>query len=91
MYAAYAGVLTEANMESMIKKRLLSITKQKQDDWQSADVITVGDRPFGKEEGDTDNWIGKPGAGGTCGFRLTSRNQICGQGMELLHQIAMTW
>ena len=63
--AAYAKVLTEANMEIYDKEVTVDL-KQKQDDWQSADVITIGGISHSVKEGDTDNWIGKPGAGGTC-------------------------
>lgn len=40
--------------------------KQKQYDWQSADVITIGGISHSVKEGNTENWIGKPGAGGQC-------------------------
>ena len=63
--AAYAEVLTEANMGIYDKVVTVNL-KQKQYDWQSADVITIGGISHSVKEGDTDNWIGKPGAGGTC-------------------------
>ena len=63
--AAYAEVLTEANM-GLYDKVVTVDLKQKQYDWQSADVITIGGISHSVKEGDTDNWIGKPGAGGTC-------------------------
>lgn len=63
--AAYAEVLTEANM-GIYDKEVTVDLKQKQYDWQSADVITIGGISHSVKEGDTDNWIGKPGAGGTC-------------------------
>ena len=63
--AAYAEVLTEANM-GIYDKVVTVDLKQKQYDWQSADVITIGGISHSVKEGDTDNWIGKPGAGGTC-------------------------
>lgn len=63
--AAYAEVLTEANMGIYDKEVTVNL-KQKQYDWQSADVITIGGISHSVKEGDTDNWIGKPGAGGTC-------------------------
>lgn len=47
-------------------KEVIVNLKQKQYDWQSADVITIGGISHSVKEGDTDNWIGKPGAGGTC-------------------------
>ena len=63
--AAYAEVLTEANMGNYDKVVTVDL-KQKQYDWQSADVITIGGISHSVKEGDTDNWIGKPGAGGKC-------------------------
>ena len=89
--AAYAEVLTEANM-GIYNKEVIVNLKQKQYDWQSADVITIGGISHSVKEGDTDNWIGKPGAGGTCKVSLTRKREpnLCGAGMGLLRQIAMT-
>nr|WP_294674670.1 prepilin-type N-terminal cleavage/methylation domain-containing protein [uncultured Blautia sp.] len=63
--AAYAKVLTEANM-GIYNEPVTVNLKQKQSDWQSADVITIGGISHSVTEGDTENWIGKPGANGTC-------------------------
>ena len=63
--AAYAKVLTEANM-GIYNEPVTVNLKQKQSDWQSADVITIGGISHSVKEGDTENWIGKPGANGTC-------------------------
>lgn len=63
--AAYAEVLTEANM-GIYNEPVTVNLKQKQYDWQSADVITIGGISHSVKGGDTENWIGKPGAGGTC-------------------------
>lgn len=63
--AAYAEVLTEANMGIYDKEVTVNL-KQKQYDWQSADVITIGGISHSVKEGDTANWSGKPGAGGQC-------------------------
>ena len=63
--AAYAEVLTEANM-GIYNEPVTVNLKQKQYDWQSADVITIGGISHSVKEGDTENWIGKPGANGTC-------------------------
>ena len=40
--------------------------KQKQDDWQSRDPITIAGVTHYKDEGDTANWKGTPAAGGEC-------------------------
>ena len=63
--AAYAKVLTEANM-GIYNEPVTVKLKQKQYDWQSADVITIGGISHSVKEGDTENWIGIPGANGAC-------------------------
>ena len=40
--------------------------KQKQDDWQSRDPITIAGITHCKTQGDTANWKGIPAAGGEC-------------------------
>ena len=40
--------------------------KQKQDDWQSRDPITIAGVTHSKTQGDTANWKGIPTAGGEC-------------------------
>lgn len=40
--------------------------KQKQDDWQSMDPITIAGITHYKKDGDTANWKGIPTAGGVC-------------------------
>ena len=64
--AAYIDVLTavtEQDSENMSKTVRL---KQKQDDWQSRDPITIAGITHYKAEGDTANWKGIPAAGGEC-------------------------
>ena len=64
--AAYVDVLaavTEQDSENMSKTVKL---KQKQDDWQSRDPITIAGVTHYKEQGDTANWKGIPAAGGEC-------------------------
>lgn len=64
--AAYVDVLTavtEQDSENMSKTVKL---KQKQDDWQSRDPITIAGVTHYKEQGDTANWKGIPTAGGKC-------------------------
>lgn len=68
--AAYAEVLTEANMGNYDKVVTVDL-KQKQNDWQSADIITIGGISHSVKESDTANWIGKPGAGGQCKISFT--------------------
>ena len=89
--AAYAEVLTEANMGIYDKEVTVNL-KQKQYDWQSADVITIGGISHSVKEGDTDNWIGNQEQVENGQFRLTRKREpnLCGAGMGLLRQIAMT-
>lgn len=64
--AAYIDVLaavTEQDSENMSKTVKL---KQKQDDWQSRDLITIAGVTHYKEQGDTANWKGIPVVGGEC-------------------------
>ena len=64
--AAYAEVMAEAITENMEYQEKTVPLKQKQNDWQSADSVTIGGITHAKGEGDTDHWKGIPGAGGTC-------------------------
>lgn len=64
--AAYTEVMAEAITENMEYQEKTVPLKQKQDDWQSADSVTIGGITHAKDEGDTDHWKGIPGAGGTC-------------------------
>ena len=64
--AAYIDVLTavtEQDSDNMSKTVKL---KQKQDDWQSRDPITIAGVTHRKADGDTANWKGIPAAGGEC-------------------------
>lgn len=64
--AAYIDVMaavTEQDSENMSKTVEL---KQKQDDWQSRDPITIAGITHYKKQGDTANWKGTPAAGGEC-------------------------
>ena len=64
--AAYIDVLaavTEQDRDNMSKTVKL---KQKQDDWQSRDPITIAGVTHHKAEGNTVNWKGIPTAGGEC-------------------------
>lgn len=64
--AAYVDVLTavtEQDSDNMSKTVKL---KQKQDDWQSRDPITIAGITHYKADRDTVNWKGIPAAGGEC-------------------------
>ena len=60
--AAYTEVMAEAITENMEYQEKTVPLKQKQDDWQSADSVTIGGITHAKGEGDTDHWKGIPGA-----------------------------
>lgn len=64
--AAYAEVMAEAITENMEYQAKTVPLKQKQDDWQSADSVTIGGITHAKGEGDTDHWKGILRAGGKC-------------------------
>lgn len=64
--AAYIDVMaavTEQDSANMSKTVKL---KQKQDDWQSSDPITIAGITHCKTDGNTENWKGIPAAGGEC-------------------------
>ena len=74
--AAYVDVLTavtEQDSENMSKTVRL---KQKQDDWQSRDPITIAGITHCKEQGDTANWKGIPAAGGECKVYYDSEKAV---------------
>ena len=50
--------------------------KQKQDDWQSRDPITIAGITHYKEQGDTANWKGIPAAGGECKVYYDSEKAV---------------
>ena len=74
--AAYIDVMTavtEQDSENMSKTVRL---KQKQDDWQSRDPITIAGITHCKEQGDTANWKGIPAAGGECKVYYDSEKAV---------------
>lgn len=74
--AAYIDVMaavTEQDSENMSKTVRL---KQKQDDWQSRDPITIAGITHCKEQGDTANWKGIPAAGGECKVYYDSASAV---------------
>lgn len=74
--AAYIDVLaavTEQDSENMSKTVRL---KQKQDDWQSRDPITIAGVTHSKAQGNTANWKGIPTAGGECKVYYDSKAAV---------------
>lgn len=63
---AYMEVLT-ASLTNDTENQVKTVNlKQKQDDWQSMDPITIAGITHYKKNGDTANWKGIPTAGGVC-------------------------
>lgn len=63
---AYMEVLT-ASLTNDTENQVKTVNlKQKQDDWQSMDPITIAGITHYKKNGDTDSWKGIPTAGGIC-------------------------
>ena len=78
--AAYAEVMAEAiteNMEYQVKTVPL---KQKKDDWQSADSVTIGGITHAKGEEDTDHWKEFRGRVENAPFPLIRRRESCSIG-----------
>ena len=74
--AAYIDVLTavtEQDRDNMSKTVRL---KQKQDDWQSRDPITIAGITHCKTDGNTENWKGIPTAGGECKVYYDSKAAV---------------
>lgn len=63
---AYMEVLTASLTNDTANQVKTVNLKQKQDDWQSMDPITIAGITHYKKDGDTDNWKGIPTAGGVC-------------------------
>ena len=74
--AAYAEVMAEAITENMEYQEKTVPLKQKQDDWQSADSVTIGGITHARGEENTDHWKGIPRAGGTCTVSFDSKRGI---------------
>lgn len=70
--AKYAEVMAEAMGASTAYPISKSVDlKQKQNDWQAYDPVTIAGITHYKSQGDTDHWSGVPGPGGTCTISYT--------------------
>ena len=67
------AAVTEQDSDNMSKTVKL---KQKQDDWQSKDPITIAGITHSKAQGDTANWKGIPAAGGECKVYYDSEKAV---------------
>ena len=62
---AYNDVMTAVVSEDTAEMKVVQL-KQKIDDWQSSDTVTIAGISHSNGEGDTPNWHGNPVANGTC-------------------------
>lgn len=75
---AYGEMMTDINLDGKDPeeaKRTVQL-KQKIDDWQSAKTITIAGISHTVGDGNTDNWVGTPGAGGKCVISLNADNSV---------------
>lgn len=72
--SAYAQVSTAVALGNAGSTVTVAL-KQKQEDWQSADPVNIGGIVHYKNQGDTDNWKGVAGPGGSC---VVSYDKDCG-------------
>ena len=70
--SAYAEVIINACLDGNEGYEKEVPLKQKIDDWQTADTITIGDITYTKGQEDTANWIGIPVGGGVCQVSYSS-------------------
>lgn len=78
--AAYAEVMAEAITENMEYQKKTVLLKQKQDDWQSADSVTIGGITHAKGEEDTDTGREFRGRVEHAPFPLIRRRESCSTG-----------
>ena len=75
---AYGEMMADINLDGKdpeAAKKTVQL-KQKIDDWQSAKTITIAGISHTVGEPDTDNWVGIPGANGTCEISLNDDNSV---------------
>ena len=74
----YGEMMADINLDGKDPeeaKRIVPL-KQKIDDWQSAETITIAGISHTVGEGNTKNWEGIPGANGTCEISLNDDNSV---------------
>lgn len=72
--SAYAELMTEVMGDSAVApQNRIVLLRQKQNDWQAYDPVTIGGITHYKSERDTKHWIGVPGAGGRCEISYNPR------------------
>ncbi len=75
--AAYADVLTASMLGQTAETVKVVPLKQQQDNWQSIDPVNIGGITHYKNQEDTDNWKGKPTAGGECKVTYEESVGVC--------------
>ena len=72
--AKYDDVLAAVSLDGKDYKDVKEVVqlRQKRSDWQSMDPVSIAGITHYKADGDTDNWEGIPGPGGTCEIFLNS-------------------
>lgn len=75
--SAYADVLTASMLGETAETVKVVPLKQRQDNWQSVDPVNIGGITHYKNQGDTDNWKGKPTAGGECKVTYEESVGVC--------------
>ncbi len=75
--SAYADVLTASMLGQTEETVKVVPLKQRQDNWQSIDPVNIGGITHYKNEGNTDNWIGNPTAGGECKVTYEESVGVC--------------
>ena len=75
---AYGEMLADINLDGQDpeKAKRTVYLKQKIDDWQSAETITIAGISHTVGEEDTANWEGIPGANGTCEVSLNADDSV---------------
>ena len=75
---AYGEMMADINLDGKDPeeaKRTVPL-KQKINDWQSAKTITIAGISHTVGEGNTENWVGIPHAGGNCEISLNDDNSV---------------
>ena len=74
----YGEMMADINLDGKDPeeaKRIVPL-KQKIDDWQSAETITIAGISHTVGEANTENWVGIPHAGGNCEISLNDDNSV---------------
>ena len=74
----YGEMMADINLEAKNPKDATRTVKPKQkiDDWQSAETITIAGISHTVGEKNTENWVGIPHAGGNCEISLNDDNSV---------------